>query len=118
AGTICFSPLAQGLLTSRYLDGSIPQDSRANEKRFLKPEMITEQRVTLLNKLNAIAQTRNQSLSEMAISWLLRDERVTSVLIGARNKNQLLENLKAVEKPSTFSKEELAAIMAVLKEWE
>lgn len=118
AGTICFSPLAQGLLTSRYLDGSIPQDSRANEKRFLKPEMITEKRVALLNKLNAIAQTRNQSLSEMAISWLLRDERVTSVLIGARNKNQLLENLKAVEKPSTFSKEELAAIMAVLKEWE
>jgi len=118
AGTICFSPLAQGLLTSRYLDGSIPQDSRANEKRFLKPEMITPKRVALLNQLNVIAKNRGQSLSEMAISWLLKDERVTSVLIGARNKNQLVENLKAVEHPTSFGEEELAAILAVLREWE
>lgn len=109
-GMICFSPLAQGLLTSRYLDGKIPSGSRASGNVFLKTKIITPEVVEKLNKLDQIAQKREQTLSEMAISWLLRDMRVTSVLIGASSVAQLQENLKAIDQNKPFSKVELAAI--------
>ncbi|WP_320129777.1 aldo/keto reductase [uncultured Sphaerochaeta sp.] len=109
-GMICFSPLAQGLLTGRYLDGVVPPGSRASQNRFLKAEKITPDLVEKLNKLNSIAQQRGQTLSEMSISWLLKDSRVTSVLIGASSVAQLEDNLKAVAYEGTFSKEELGAI--------
>jgi L-glyceraldehyde 3-phosphate reductase len=109
-GMICFSPLAQGLLTSRYLDGTIPAGSRASENRFLKSERITPELVTMLNKLDRIASKRGQTLSEMAISWLLKDPRVTSVLIGASSVAQLENNLKAIGTSDTFTKEELIEI--------
>lgn len=117
AGTICFSPLAQGLLSSRYLNGTIPSDSRARKSHFLKAESITEERVGLLNGLNAIAEHRDQGLSEMAISWLLMDKRITSVLIGASSAAQLTENLQAVQKSADFTPEELSAIDALCKRW-
>ena len=109
-GMICFSPLAQGLLTSRYLDGKVPVGSRASENVFLKAKNITPVVVEKLNKLDQIAKKRGQTLPEMAISWLLKDERVTSVLIGASSVAQLDENLKAIKGDTSFSKEELAAI--------
>jgi L-glyceraldehyde 3-phosphate reductase len=104
-------------LTSRYLDGNIPEGSRASENRFLKADSITKERVALLNELNEVAKRRGQSLSELAISWLLKDERITSVLIGASSKAQLLQNLRALDKPSTFSSEELSELDAVLEKW-
>ena len=109
-GMICFSPLAQGLLTGRYLDGNIPEGSRASENHFLKTESITAEKVEMLNKLNKIAVQRGQSLSEMAISWLLKDKRITSVLIGASSVAQLEENLQAIEQDIPFTKKELADI--------
>jgi len=109
-GMICFSPLAQGLLTSRYLDGNVPSGSRAGENNSLKANSITPLMVERLNKLNAIAKGRGQTLSEMAISWLLKDERVTSVLIGASSVAQLEENLRAIKGDRPFSKEDLEAI--------
>lgn len=109
-GMICFSPLAQGLLTSRYLDGQIPSGSRASENVFLKATNITPELVEKLNKLNLLAQNRGQTLSEMAISWLLKDKRVTSVLIGASSVSQLEENLKAISGNRPFSQDELNAI--------
>lgn len=112
-GTICFSPLAQGLLTSRYLDGKVPSGSRASENHFLKAKNITAELLEKLNKLNAIAKGRKQTLSEMAIAWLLKDQRVTSVLIGASSVAQLEENLKAIKSDTPFSQEELASIDAL-----
>lgn len=112
-GAICFSPLAQGLLTSRYLDGKVPLGSRASENVFLKAKNITPELLDKLNKLDAIAKGRAQTLSEMAISWLLRDKRVTSVLIGASSVAQLEENLKALKDDAPFTKEELASIDAL-----
>ncbi len=109
-GMICFSPLAQGLLTARYLDGKVPSGSRAGENNSLKADSITPLMVEKLNKLNQIAKGRGQTLSEMAISWLLKDERVTSVLIGASSVAQLEENLKAIKGDKPFSKDELTAI--------
>ena len=109
-GMICFSPLAQGLLTSRYLDGKVPAGSRASENVFLKAKNITPVVVEKLNKLDQIAKKRGQTLSEMAIAWLLKDERVTSVLIGASSVSQLDENLKAIKGDRPFSKEDLKAI--------
>ncbi len=117
AGAICFSPLAQGLLSDRYLEGTIPPDSRASKSHFLKPETITKERVQLLNGLNAIARKRGQSLSEMAISWLLVDKRVTSVLIGASSAEQVKVNLKAVGKSPDFSQEELSSIDELCRLW-
>ncbi|HPE94377.1 MAG TPA: aldo/keto reductase [Sphaerochaeta sp.] len=117
AGAICFSPLAQGLLSDRYLEGTIPPDSRASKSHFLKPETITKERVDLLNGLNAIARKRGQSLSEMAISWLLVDKRVTSVLIGASSAEQVKVNLKAVGKSPDFSQEELSSIDELCMRW-
>jgi L-glyceraldehyde 3-phosphate reductase len=96
-GCIAFSPLAQGLLTDRYLKG-IPQDSRASKPHgFLKIEQITPQIIVKVNQLNEIAKNRNQSLAQMALAWLLKDSRVTSVVIGASSVGQLRQNLKSID---------------------
>jgi L-glyceraldehyde 3-phosphate reductase len=107
-GCIAFSPLAQGMLTSRYLDG-IPAGSRATQDKSLSPELITDDIVTHLKALNALAQERGQSLAQLAISWALRDPRVTSALIGASSVKQLEENLQALTSLD-FTVEELARI--------
>ncbi|GAT70560.1 L-glyceraldehyde 3-phosphate reductase [Planomonospora sp. ID91781] len=108
AGCIAFSPLAQGMLTDRYL-GGIPEGSRASLGHFLKPEMLTEQTMRHVRRLNEIASARGQSLAQMALAWALRDRRVTSVLIGASSVRQLEDSLGAVRNLS-FTPEELAAI--------
>jgi L-glyceraldehyde 3-phosphate reductase len=108
-GAIAFCPLAQGLLTSRYLNG-IPDDSRAaGQVNFLKRETITAEMVENLKKLNSIAEQRGQTLAQMALSWILKDNRITSVLIGASKVSQLEENVKALAN-CKFSKIELDAI--------
>ncbi|WP_326634493.1 L-glyceraldehyde 3-phosphate reductase [Nonomuraea fuscirosea] len=104
-GCIAFSPLAQGLLTDRYLDG-VPADSRAATSRFLNAEQID---VNLARDLNEIARTRGQTLAQMALSWVLRDSRVTSVLIGASSVKQLEDNVACVDGPA-FTQDELQAI--------
>lgn len=111
-GCIAFTPLAQGLLTGKYLNG-IPQDSRmhreGNKVRGLTPKMLTEANLNSLHLLNEMAQQRGQSMAQMALSWLLKDDRVTSVLIGASRAEQLEENVQALNN-LTFSTEELAQI--------
>lgn len=108
-GIIAFSPLSQGMLTDRYLNG-IPEDSRMKtDGRFLKAEQLTEKRLGQIRTLNEIASGRGQSLAEMALSWILRDGIVTSVLIGASKPEQILENIKAVHN-TAFSYQELQAI--------
>ncbi len=111
-GCIPFSPLAQGLLTNRYLHG-IPSDSRAALGHFLKANDITEHRLSQLNRLNAIAQHRGQQLAHMALAWILKDQRITSVLIGASKVSQLEDSLKCLDNLQ-FSPEELAGIDAIL----
>ena len=112
-GCIPFSPLEQGLLTEKYLKG-IPVDSRAYKPHgFLKIEDVTAERISKAKRLNKIAAERNQSLSQMAIAWLLKDTRVTSVLIGVSSVNQLDENLKALNNLK-FSGEELKKIDYIL----
>jgi len=113
-GCICFSPLAQGLLTGRYLDGVIPDGSRASKEVFLKSSSITPQLLKKLNALNDIAGQGGRTLSSLAISWILRDSRSTSVLIGASSSSQLKENLRAVSQP-VLSAEELNKIEEVLR---
>src|SRR3712207_2502711 len=95
AGCIAFSPLAQGLLTGRYLDG-VPQGSRASQGKSLSAEMLSEQTLTHVRALNEIAKQRGQSLSQMALAWALRDPRMTTVLIGASSVQQLDQNLGAL----------------------
>ncbi|MFF4989079.1 L-glyceraldehyde 3-phosphate reductase [Streptosporangium saharense] len=107
-GCIAFSPLAQGMLTDRYL-GGVPEGSRASQRRFLTPEMLTEETMRRIRTLHGIAASRGQSLAQMALAWALRDRRVTSVLVGASSVRQLEDNVRAVENLS-FSEEELAAI--------
>ncbi|WP_445337898.1 aldo/keto reductase [Bifidobacterium sp. ESL0822] len=108
-GLITFSPLAQGLLTDRYLHG-IPEDSRIRaDGRFLKESALTPQRLKQIQALNDLAHQRGQSLAEMALAWLLRDPTVTSVLIGASKPEQILDNLQAVQS-ADFSQEELEMI--------
>lgn len=111
-GCIAFTPLAQGLLTGKYLNG-IPQDSRmhreGNKVRGLTPKMLTESNLNSLRLLNEMAQQRGQSMAQMALSWLLKDDRVTSVLIGASRAEQLEENVQALNN-LTFSTKELAQI--------
>lgn len=115
AGFIAFSPLAQGLLTYKYVKG-IPENSRAaNSFGFLKREQVTSQLVGKVIKLNEIAAERGQSMAEMALSWALRDEKVTSLIVGTRNVEQLLSNLNALNSLS-FTKEELANIDIILDE--
>ena len=107
-GFTAFSPLAQGLLTDRYLNG-IPEGSRMARNKFLKKDVLTEDLTERIKGLNRIAAGRGQTLSAMALSWLLRDGLVTSVLAGASSAEQLKANIKAVEN-TCFSKEELSAI--------
>lgn len=113
-GCIPFSPLAQGLLTNKYLHG-IPSDSRvAKPHGFLKEDDVNENRINQISKLNGIALNRNQSLAQMALAWLLKDERVTSVLIGASKPAQLSDSLQCLDN-IVFSEAELNAIDAILK---
>lgn len=108
-GIIAFSPLAQGLLTDRYLMG-IPADSRVRtDGRFLKEGSITEQRLEQIRRLNELAQSRGQTLAQMALAWVLRDGIVTSVLVGASRPEQILDNIKATEN-TVFTEEELRLI--------
>lgn len=108
-GLIAFSPLAQGLLTDKYLHG-IPKDSRIRKDgRFLKESAITKERLAQIEALNQIAKERGQSLAQMALSWVLRDGDVTSVLIGASRPEQIRENVKIVEKIK-FTEDELRKI--------
>lgn len=111
-GVICFSPLAQGLLTNRYLNG-IPADSRAARNHFLKAENITEEKLTTIQKLQEIADGRNQSLAQLALSWVLRENKVTSVLIGASRKSQIDDNVQIL-RHLEFTTDELNAIEKVL----
>lgn len=108
-GIIAFSPLAQGMLTNRYLNG-IPQDSRImTDGRFLKETAVTEERLEQIRRLDEIAKSRNQTLAEMALAWVLKDGVVTSVLIGASKPSQILDNIKAIENTG-FTEEELKLI--------
>jgi L-glyceraldehyde 3-phosphate reductase len=108
-GCIAFSPLQQGLLTSRYLDGTVPAGSRASIGHFLSKDNLTPELLTRLRGLNELAGKRGQSLAQMATQWVVRDPRMTSALIGASSVAQLEENVAAVSGPE-FSAEELAAI--------
>ncbi len=111
-GLIAFSPLAQGMLTDRYLNG-IPKDSRImTDGRFLKETAITKERLEQIAKLNEIAKNRGQTLAEMALAWVLKDGIVTSVLIGASKPSQILDNIKAIEN-TVFTKEELNLIDSI-----
>ncbi|WP_427024225.1 L-glyceraldehyde 3-phosphate reductase [Aureimonas ureilytica] len=107
-GCIAFSPLAQGLLSNKYLNG-VPQDSRASKEGSFSSGLVTEENVGRIRALNAIAERRGQSLAQMAIAWVLRNERVTSALIGARTVEQLDSSLDALSNTS-FSGEELSEI--------
>ena len=113
-GSIVFSPLEQGILTSKYLYG-IPDDSRASKDgSYLDRSQITEQLILQIKALNEIAANRNQSLAQLAVAWLLRDLRVTSVLVGVSKVSQLIDNLEAINN-IYFSKEELQQIDSILK---
>jgi len=108
-GAIVFSPLAQGMLTTKYLDG-IPEDSRAAVANgSLSPDLLTDEALAHVRALNGIAQDRGQSLAQMALAWTLRDPRVTSTLIGASSIRQLEENVGALAQ-SVFTDDELATI--------
>ncbi len=108
-GIIAFSPLSQGLLTDRYLKG-IPADSRiVTDGRFLNEKALSEERLAQIRALNDLAAARGQSLAQMALSWILRDGIVTSVLVGASKPEQILDNIRAAEN-TTFTPEELAEI--------
>lgn len=112
-GCIAFCPLAQGLLTNRYLDG-IPGDSRANKPHgFLKKNDVSEHRVAQVRALNQLAQSRGQSVAQLAIAWVLRDPRMTSALIGASRAEQIKQNVAALDKLQ-FSSEELSSIEQIL----
>ncbi|MDV4150721.1 L-glyceraldehyde 3-phosphate reductase [Clostridium sp. AL.422] len=113
-GSIAFSPLAQGMLTNKYLHG-IPEDSRAKKvtARFLQEKDITEEKLNKIRKLNEIAERRGQTLAEMALSWVLRKDAVTTVLIGASKVEQILDNVKIIDNLN-FSDEELNEIEGIL----
>ncbi len=112
-GCIPFSPLAQGLLTDKYLKG-IPTDSRvATSGVFLKESHLTPEKLETITRLNDIAQQRGQKLAHMALAWILKDPRITSVLIGASKPEQITDSLKALEN-TNFSSEELEAINSIL----
>jgi L-glyceraldehyde 3-phosphate reductase len=111
-GVICFCPLAQGVLTDKYLKG-IPKDSRAaSATGFLKPDRVN-QTIDQVRQLNEIARQRGQSLAQMALAWVLRLPAVTSALIGASKPEQIVENVKALDKPN-FTEDELKAIDAIV----
>ena len=108
AGCIAFSPLAQGMLTSKYLDG-VPEGSRASQGKSLSTDLLTEEALEHVRALNGIAEERGQGLAQMALAWALRDPRVTSVLIGASSVGQLEQNVGALQRLD-FTGDELAAI--------
>lgn len=112
AGCICFSPLAQGMLTDRYLHG-IPKDSRAAREHFLKTSDITEEKIGIISKLNDVAAARGQSLAQMALSWVLRKNRVTTVLIGASRPSQILDNIQMIDHLD-FTDAELVGLESIL----
>lgn len=114
-GIIAFSPLAQGLLSERYLNG-IPEDSRIRtDGRFLKESSVSDELLKKIKALNEIAQNRGQTLAQMALSWVLRDGEVTSVLIGASKPQQIAENAAIIHAPA-FTEEELRAIDRIISE--
>jgi L-glyceraldehyde 3-phosphate reductase len=113
-GSIVFSPLAQGMLTSKYL-GGIPEDSRAAQGKSLRPAFLNDKNVENLRALNTIAEKRGQTLAQMAIAWVLRGGRVTSALIGASRPEQVEDCVKALDHPD-FTAEELAQIEVHAKE--
>lgn len=109
-GIICFSPLAQGLLSDKYLTG-IPADSRAAaDGRYLKANMIRPELLDIISQLNGIAMSRGETLPQMALNWVLAQKGITSVLIGASRTSQIEENIRGVLEAKAFSKEEIAAI--------
>jgi L-glyceraldehyde 3-phosphate reductase len=113
-GCIPFSPLAQGLLTNKYLKG-IPEDSRAAKAHgHLQANEVTPEKIEQVKKLNTLAEQRGQSLAQMAIAWLLKDKRITTVLIGASSVKQLDDNIDTLNTLS-FSSEELSAIEKILR---
>jgi L-glyceraldehyde 3-phosphate reductase len=107
-GCIAFSPLGQGLLTNKYLNG-VPEDSRAKAQGSFQREFLSEENLNRVRALDRLARKRGQTLAQMAIAWVLRDRRVTSALIGARNVQQLDNSLDAMQRPQ-FSEEELKEI--------
>ncbi len=114
-GCIPFSPLAQGLLTNKYLGGNIPEGSRASKAHgFLKPANITDDKLAKVNKLNQIAQSRGQTLAQMALAWILRHDSITSVLIGA-SKIEQIEDAVGTLNRLEFTAEELEQIEIILK---
>ena len=111
---ICFSPLSQGMLSNRYLNG-IPEDSRVRtDGRFLQESRLGEDVLDKIRALNEIAEGRGQTLAEMALAWLLKEEVITSVLAGASKPSQILDNIKAVENTS-FTQDEIEAIDRISK---
>jgi L-glyceraldehyde 3-phosphate reductase len=112
-GCIAFTPLAQGLLTDRYLNG-VPEDSRvAKDWGFLKEERLTDETLGKVGALNEMARLRGQSLAQMAIAWVLRHEEVTTALIGASRVSQIEANVAALDN-ATFTKDELSEIDSIL----
>ncbi len=111
-GFTAFSPLEQGILTGRYLNG-IPDGSRASKGKFLKPEVITPQLVEKLRALNVIAEGRGQTLAEMSLAWLLKDNMVTSVIVGSSSVNQLADSIRCLDNLN-FTQEELNEIDCIL----
>jgi L-glyceraldehyde 3-phosphate reductase len=115
-GCIPFSPLAQGLLTNKYLKG-IPADSRASSHRgngAIEEDQISEDNISKARQLNVLAEERGQNLAQMALAWILKDQRVTSVLIGASKPEQVLDSIRCIDNYA-FSGEELERIEAILK---
>ncbi len=108
-GSICFSPLAQGLLTDRYLSGNVPRDSRAARSRFLSEDVLTDTYLERVRGLNAIAAERGQTLAQLAVTWILRQQSVTSVLVGASSVGQLEQTVAALDAPA-LTRDEIAAI--------
>ena len=114
-GCIAFSPLAQGLLTDRYLDGAVPPDSRAARPAgFLRPEHITPERLTLIQRLDRVAKASDRSLAQLALAWVLRHAGMSSVLIGASRESQVLAAVAALQHPA-LSADELQAIDHILR---
>ena len=116
SGIIVFSPLAQGLLTDKYLDG-VPADSRAAKSTgYLKLSQVSPDKVAMARRLNGLASRRGQSLAQMALAWILADSRVTSVIVGASSVKQLTDNLATIDGKLDFSADELNEIEAILAE--
>ncbi len=111
-GSAVFSPLAQGLLTDKYLSGDVPLNSRAHENNYLKESAITAGLIARLEELRKIANIRGQSLAQMALAFALSQRSVSTVIIGARNAEQLMENIRTLETDLHFSAEEIAEILS------